>query len=144
MNYENLYVAGGVGFNLVCNGRLFREGMFDDILLPLYPGDNGISVCFCANGLFRNLNDASSSTSLASSILLEANHEYKDREDLDNDKANDEEKDSDATTTTVTTTTTKRNPPPLLDGHLSPYLGTSSTNIEMAEAIQSASLRLNV
>ena len=147
MSAVNLCVTGGVGFNLVCNGRLVREGIFGDVFLPPYPGDNGIAVGNCAYGLFGGWYDASSSAFSDSLISPEADHEEKDRDDLNN--ANNKDKDADDTTTTATTTTTKGNykpptPPPLWDGPLSPYLRPSPTDIEIAEAIRAASLWINV
>ena len=41
-NAVNLCVVGGVGLYLVCNGRLVMEGIFDNVLLLPYPGDDGI------------------------------------------------------------------------------------------------------
>ena len=146
-------VAGRVGLNLVCNDRLVREGMFNDVFLPPYRDDNGITVGCYAYRLFGNQYAASSSASLASSISLEDYHEDEDRDDLEN--ANDEEKDSDATTmtttaTTETTPTTMKGkdlpppPPHLWDSPLYPYLGPSPNGIEMAEAIRAASPWLDI
>ena len=79
-----MYVAGGLGLNSVCNGQLVREGMFGDVLLPPYQGYDGIAVGCCVYGLFGNRYDTSSSASSASSISSDANHEDKDRNNLDN------------------------------------------------------------
>ena len=109
-NVVNLCVAGEVGLNLVCDGQLVREVMFEDVFLPPYSGDDGIAVGCCAYGLFGNRYDASSSASLASSILLGADHEDKDRNELYNGNANDKDKDANSVTTTmvIAMTTTKK------------------------------------
>ena len=62
--------------------------MFDDVFLPPYPEDDRIAVGCCAYGLFRNRYNASSPASSASLILSEADHEDKERDNLNN--ANDE------------------------------------------------------
>ena len=131
--------------------------MFGDVLFAPYPWYDGISVGCCAYVLFGNRYDASSSASSFPSISSEADHKNEGRDDLDN--ANDEDKDADATTTTTTTSTKKTTtvkmtttkgedlpppPPPLWNSPLSPYIGPSPTDIEMAEGIQAASLWLDI
>ncbi len=41
---ENLCLAGGVALNCVANGKLFREGMFDDIWFQPAAGDAGAAL----------------------------------------------------------------------------------------------------
>ena len=77
--------------------------MFDDVLLPPYPGDDGIAIGCCAYRLFGNQYDASSSASLGPSILSKDDQEDKDRDNLGN--ANDKDKDANATTRTMKTVT---------------------------------------
>ena len=129
MNAVNLCVAGGLGLISVCNGRLVREGMFNDVFLTPYPGDHGITKGCCAYGLLGNRYSTSSSASLVSLISSEADDEVKERDDLDNDNANDKDKDKDSDNTTTTTTTSKMTttkgkdlPPPL-----TPYGTVTST-----------------
>ena len=64
--------------------------MFDDVLLPPCLRDDVIAVGSFTYGLFCNRYNASYSASSASVILSEADHEYKDRNGLDNDNTNDE------------------------------------------------------
>ena len=124
--------------------------MFGNVFLPPYLGDYGIAIGCCAYALFGNRYDASSSTSLASSISLEDDHEDEYRDELNNANDKDKDKDADATTTAAAATTTMKGedlpppPPPLWYGPLSPYLGPSPINIEMAEEIKAASPWLNV
>jgi carbamoyltransferase len=41
---NKLCLAGGVALNCVANGRLLREGPFDDIFIPPVPGDAGAAL----------------------------------------------------------------------------------------------------
>ena len=41
---RHLCLAGGVALNSVANGRLRREGPFDDLFVPPVPGDCGTSI----------------------------------------------------------------------------------------------------
>jgi len=41
---KNLCVCGGVAQNSVLNGRITRELGFQEVFIPPYPGDEGISV----------------------------------------------------------------------------------------------------
>ena len=50
----NLCFAGGVALNSVLNGKIRRDLGFDNVFIPPYPGDDGISVGCCAYGLFGN------------------------------------------------------------------------------------------
>ena len=89
--------------------------MFGNVFLPPYLGDYGIAIGCCAYALFGNRYDASSSTSLASSISLEDDHEDEDRDELNNANDKDKDKDADATTTAAAATTTMKGedlPPP--------------------------------
>jgi carbamoyltransferase len=40
----NLVVAGGVGANCSANGALIHSGMFDEIWIPPFPYDAGVSA----------------------------------------------------------------------------------------------------
>ena len=119
--------------------------MFDDVLLPPYPGDDGIAIGCCAYRLFGNWYGTSFTASSAFSILSEADHEGEDCDALDNANGKDKDaNDTTRTTPTETETTMKGKDlpsplPPLWDGSLYPYLGPYPTDIEIAEAIRSAS-----
>ena len=45
---RNLVLAGGVALNCVANGRLLREGPFDDVWVQPASGDAGGAICLCS------------------------------------------------------------------------------------------------
>lgn len=41
---RNLVLAGGVGMNCTANGMLIRSGLFDEVWIPPFPHDAGVSI----------------------------------------------------------------------------------------------------
>ena len=43
-NFENLCIAGGCGLNVTANGKIIKNKLFKNILIPPAPHDAGCAV----------------------------------------------------------------------------------------------------
>lgn len=59
-NQANLALAGGVALNSVLNGRILKEGGFENVYIPPGPGDEGVAVGCAMYGLHRFKEEAQS------------------------------------------------------------------------------------
>lgn len=54
---DKLCLAGGVALNAVCNGKILRERIFDEIFIPPDPGDGGGAVGAAMHEYYRRCRD---------------------------------------------------------------------------------------